>query len=544
MAASGNRIFAGRFVLDVQVSEDHQATTWRAYDQALARWVNLLLLTRDDHRCEKLIAFTQQAAAIDSRGVVAILDVIEDDALVSVSNPNLSVQCVGIVTEWIEGQTLADYMLANDEVFPIEQALTICRALAMTFEQAHQTGIVHGHFTEKSVIFANSGETRIADFGVAKALHTHKDISNEQPGQLPTEDEVNGKQAIPFSVRDDIAALGRIFFRMLVGPWAHGQMGAMQEQAQKLSGSQTEKPNSVVANLLLPSQVRSGMPASVDRLYAATQNSDFTSMHEVVEALSVEIANLSPAKIQTAPSLKPSVNVGKSPKNPRITSKRRKAMLAFLPVLLLGWVGWQLMTYNFRSSGLPPALLPSNFAEDPYSSSSASPSTTLPSASPNTPSSTPSTTPSEDKTKLATITNVQDFDPMGNKTENPDLVTLAIDNDVTTAWQTVEYRDNTIAGKPGVGLLIDLGVATKIAAVSAQFTQSDQDVSIYLSSENEPKLTADELFAKKQSAGSSEVFTAKPAKSGRYLVIWLTRLPLVKPDTYQTGIVDIQVRLS
>src|SRR5206468_283865 len=54
----------------------------------------------------------------------------------------------------------------------------------------------------------------------------------------------------------------------------------------------------------------------------------------------------------------------------------------------------------------------------------------------------------------------------GDKTQNPDLVGLAIDGNVNTAWKTQQYYDNTL-GKPGVGLYVDAapGVAARALVV-------------------------------------------------------------------------------
>lgn len=58
----------------------------------------------------------------------------------------------------------------------------------------------------------------------------------------------------------------------------------------------------------------------------------------------------------------------------------------------------------------------------------------------------------------AEIVGVQSFDPNGSETdERDDLIAFATDGDPATAWMTLCYSDRFLSGKPGVGLVADLG---------------------------------------------------------------------------------------
>ena len=58
----------------------------------------------------------------------------------------------------------------------------------------------------------------------------------------------------------------------------------------------------------------------------------------------------------------------------------------------------------------------------------------------------------------AEIVAVQTFDPNGSDTEErDDLIANATDGNVATAWTTLCYSDRFLSGKPGVGLVADLG---------------------------------------------------------------------------------------
>ncbi len=58
----------------------------------------------------------------------------------------------------------------------------------------------------------------------------------------------------------------------------------------------------------------------------------------------------------------------------------------------------------------------------------------------------------------AAIVAVHTFDPNGTDTEErDDLIPNATDGNVATAWMTLCYSDRFMSGKPGVGLVADLG---------------------------------------------------------------------------------------
>ena len=101
MSGSTDRIFAGRYALDVQISSSLSSPIWRAMDQSLKRWVTLILLPTSDLRSVKLLQECQVAAANDRRDVVSILDLIPDGQIRSGESTDSQERYVGIVTEWL-----------------------------------------------------------------------------------------------------------------------------------------------------------------------------------------------------------------------------------------------------------------------------------------------------------------------------------------------------------------------------------------------------------------------------------------------------------
>ena len=194
--------------------------------------------------------------------------------------------------------------------------------------------------------------------------------------------------------------------------------------------------------------------------------------------------------------------------------------IALGSVLVFGWIGWQILTSSFGGSEAPEALVIT-----PLATLSAVPSAT---AAPSAPA-------------AVTIDSAKDYDPYGDKAENAAMAPLAIDGDKTTSWKTVVYKGDTLAGKPGVGLLLDLGATKDVAEVTITFAAAGCDATVYVTDTATPDVkTADKLGSRSDS-GTSETVTGEKPLSGRYVLVWLTGVPKIPTGSYQGAISEITV---
>ena len=255
MSDSNDRIFDGRYSLDVQISSSLSSPIWRAMDQSLKRWVTLILLPTSDLRGVKLLQECQQAAVNDRRDVVSILDVVPDG---KISTGNVSPsqdRYVGIVTEWLDGETLDRLLIRRGEVLPVEQALRQLGIISNTLMHAHSLNVFHRRLRPHNVIFSQGQEVRLTGFGVDSALLGP--------------DSMDG-------VSQDIKGVGQLLFVMITGMWPLGSVDSLPA-ALSDGGS----------GLVLPSQVHGGVSNYIDRLYQRTQDGTYTSMRQLLDALSV-----------------------------------------------------------------------------------------------------------------------------------------------------------------------------------------------------------------------------------------------------------------
>ncbi|MCI1748251.1 MAG: protein kinase family protein [Acidipropionibacterium sp.] len=150
-----------------------------------------------------------------------------------------------------------------------------------------------------------------------------------------------------------------------------------------------------------------------------------------------------------------------------------------------------------------------------------------------------------------TIDKVDDFDPAkdgGNDEENPNLVAKAWDGNPRTAWTTLVYRGSPKLGmlKPGVGLVVDLGEATRVSSVTVTLVHGATDVALYVpkASGSQPPMSSIADWRRVAGMpGAKGASTLKPASpvSTRFLLVYLTRLPKVSEGRYQGGIAEIKV---
>jgi putative peptidoglycan lipid II flippase len=420
MSGSNDRIFDGRYALDVQISSSLSSPIWRAMDQSLKRWVTLILLPTSDLRSVKLLQECQQAAVNDRRDVVSILDVVPDGKISSGTDSNSQDRYVGIVTEWLDGETLDRLIVRRGEVLPVEQALRQLGIIANTLMHAHSLNVFHRRLRPHNVIFSQGQEVRLTGFGVDSALLGP--------------DSMDG-------IAQDIKGVGQLLFVMITGMWPLGSVDSLPA-ALSDGGS----------GLVLPSQVHGGVSSYIDRLYQRTQDGTYTSMRQLLDALSVGEVEESES-LQSRVSRLTASSVTWSPPESSQSSRVRTSVIAGLSVLVFGWIGWQLLTSNFQRSEAPVAILASPL-----------PSIAVPQAT-------------GEVAKAVTVTS---YDPLGDNEENADQALLAIDSDNETAWTTASYNKSDMSGKAGVGLLVDLGVEKEVYSVEIDFISAGHTAEIYV----------------------------------------------------------------
>ncbi len=160
----------------------------------------------------------------------------------------------------------------------------------------------------------------------------------------------------------------------------------------------------------------------------------------------------------------------------------------------------------------------------------------------------PSHAPSSSaSTTSAPITGVaaRDFDPQGTDgSENPTEAPRAVDGNPATFWQTSRYDQQFGPGglKAGVGLVLDLHGSHDVSEVDLTTVGTPTGVSIYVSPTDPQTLQGLQVAGTTEITGTDRgtVTLGQPVK-GRYVVVWLTKLPAVSGG-YRGGIAGAVVK--
>ncbi len=187
-------------------------TVYLARDPRLDRPVALKVLRAEDLATEdrraRFLREARTAAAIRHPNVATIYEVGESDGVPF------------IVMEYCEGETLTQRIRRR----PLEAAefLNIARQIAAGVAGAHDGGIIHRDLKSANIVIEPSGQVKILDFGLAKALHREVAVLSidTTTGQLfGTLHYLSPEQARgqPADERSDLFSLGVVFYQMATG---------------------------------------------------------------------------------------------------------------------------------------------------------------------------------------------------------------------------------------------------------------------------------------------------------------------------------------
>ncbi|MFG0275290.1 MAG: serine/threonine-protein kinase [Phycisphaerales bacterium] len=152
--------------------EVHLATDRRLSGEAGESLVAIKALRRlnDDDTRRRFIEEAARARRIDHPNVVRALDRGVHDGREF------------IVFDYVSGGTLEEYVRARGGRLPMREAARLSSAIARGVQAAHAAGLVHGDLKPGNILLTDSGEPKVADFGVA-ALH-RPDQDEDRPDGL------------------------------------------------------------------------------------------------------------------------------------------------------------------------------------------------------------------------------------------------------------------------------------------------------------------------------------------------------------------------
>ncbi|MEV4437456.1 protein kinase family protein [Streptomyces sp. NPDC049577] len=496
---SGHKL-ARRYRLEECVTRLEGFSSWRAVDEKLRRAVGVHVLPADHPRARPVLAAARSAALLGDPRFVQVLDAVEEDELVYV------------VHEWLPDATELTPLLNAGPLEP-HDAYQLVSQVSQAMAAAHREGLAHLRLNPGSVLRTETGQYRIRGLAVMAAL---RGITSEQPQRTDTE------------------AIGALLYAALTQRWPY------ENNAYGLSGL----PKGV--GLIAPDQVRAGVHRGLSELAmralvndgatASRQEQPCTTPEELAKAVAAMPRIRPPEPSFTPPSPYPRTGYpagGYGPASVRNVHPAQPAPVPPPPPLQSGAgraLKWSVSALLIAALGLGSWQLADALLKDGESDN------------PRTTQSTDDGTAQKVVSHPIHITDVQDFDPLGDGSEKSRDIAKAIDDDPSTSWTTDSYTNASFGSlKEGVGLILDLGKKQPVGNVKVTFA-GRTSVELRAATSDSSTMPKSLDSYQKVASGSGKDVSLKPDKplEARYVLVWLTKLPLTNGE-YRGKVSEIKV---
>jgi eukaryotic-like serine/threonine-protein kinase len=261
-------VFNGRYELHRRIARGGMADVFLARDQLLDRPVAVKVLfpefAADPAFVTRFRREAQAAANLNHPNIVNVYDWGQ----IAAAGPGAAgaepQSTYFIVMEYVEGRSLADIVRAEGPLHP-DRAADVAIDIAAALGFAHRNGVIHRDVKPGNVLVSPSGQVKVADFGIARAMDGADENLTQAGAVMGTATYFSPEQAqgLPLDPRSDLYSLGAVLYEMVTGrPPFTGESPVavaykhVQEQAAPPSRVNTNVPpglDAVVLRLLAKS---------------------------------------------------------------------------------------------------------------------------------------------------------------------------------------------------------------------------------------------------------------------------------------------------
>ncbi|MCX5123961.1 Stk1 family PASTA domain-containing Ser/Thr kinase [Streptomyces sp. NBC_00347] len=206
------RRLGGRYELSHVLGRGGMAEVYLAHDTRLGRTVAVKTLRADLARDPSFQARfrreAQSAASLNHPAIVAVYDTGEDYV------DNISIPY--IVMEYVDGSTLRELLHSGRKLLP-ERTLEMCIGILQALEYSHRAGIVHRDIKPANVMLTRSGQVKVMDFGIARAMGDSGMTMTQTAAVIGTAQYLSPEQARGEQVdaRSDLYSAGCLLYELL-----------------------------------------------------------------------------------------------------------------------------------------------------------------------------------------------------------------------------------------------------------------------------------------------------------------------------------------
>ena len=155
-----SKLLGERYLLGAMIGTGGMADVYIAQDQRLSREVAVKILRSDLAQDPSFVSrFRKEAkaaAGLNHQGIVAVYDSGENPAPY-------------IVMELVTGHTLRE-LIHEGERIECDRALEIITGVLEALDYSHMRGIVHRDIKPANIMITESGDVKVMDFGIARAI--------------------------------------------------------------------------------------------------------------------------------------------------------------------------------------------------------------------------------------------------------------------------------------------------------------------------------------------------------------------------------------
>ncbi len=213
----GQPLIGGRYALGELLGRGGMAEVRKGTDTRLGRVVAVKRLRTD---LASDITFqarfrreAQSSASLNHPAIVAVYDTGEEQA-----TDGSGVAQPYIVMEYVAGRTLRDILREGRKILP-ERALEITSGVLSALDYSHRAGIIHRDIKPGNVMLTPSGDVKVMDFGIARAMSDASSTMTQTAAVVGTAQYLSPEQARgePVDSRSDVYSAGCLLYELLTG---------------------------------------------------------------------------------------------------------------------------------------------------------------------------------------------------------------------------------------------------------------------------------------------------------------------------------------